>query len=36
VAKRAVDGNASNARAAELGRWVEPLAVMALSVIAEA
>ena len=36
VAKRAVDGNASNARAAELGRWVEPLAAMALSVIAEA
>jgi aminoglycoside phosphotransferase (APT) family kinase protein len=36
VAKRAVDGNASNARAAELGGWVEPLAAMALSVIAEA
>jgi aminoglycoside phosphotransferase (APT) family kinase protein len=35
VAKRAVDGNASNARAAELGRWVEPLAAMALAVIAE-
>jgi aminoglycoside phosphotransferase (APT) family kinase protein len=36
VAKRAVDGNASNVRAAELGNWVEPLAAMALSVIAEA
>lgn len=33
VAKRAVDGNASNSRAAEFGRWVEPLAAMALSVI---
>jgi aminoglycoside phosphotransferase (APT) family kinase protein len=33
VAKRAVDGNASNARAAELGRWVEPLAGMAIEVI---
>ena len=33
VAKRAVDGNASNTRAAELGRWVEPLAQMALQVI---
>jgi aminoglycoside phosphotransferase (APT) family kinase protein len=33
VAKRAVDGNASNTRAAELGRWVEPLARMALEVI---
>jgi aminoglycoside phosphotransferase (APT) family kinase protein len=33
VAKRAVDGNASNARAAELGRWVEPLARMALEVV---
>jgi len=35
VAKRAVDGNASNTRAAELGRWVEPLAQLALSVINE-
>jgi aminoglycoside phosphotransferase (APT) family kinase protein len=33
VAKRAVDGNASNTRAAELGEWVEPLAQMALQVI---
>jgi aminoglycoside phosphotransferase (APT) family kinase protein len=33
VAKRAVDGNASNTRADELGRWVEPLARMALEVI---
>jgi len=36
VAKRAVDGNASNTRAAELGQWVEPLAKMALAVIDEA
>jgi len=35
VAKRAADGNASNRRAAELGEWVEPLARMALDVIAE-
>lgn len=35
VAKRAVDGNASNARAAELGRWVEPLARMAVDAIEE-
>jgi aminoglycoside phosphotransferase (APT) family kinase protein len=35
VAKRAVDGNASNTRAAELGRWVEPLARMALAAIDE-
>jgi len=35
VAKRAVVGNASNTRAAELGRWVEPLAQMALRVIEE-
>jgi aminoglycoside phosphotransferase (APT) family kinase protein len=35
VAKRAVDGNASNTRAAELGRWVEPLAGMALEVISQ-
>ena len=35
VAKRAVDGNASNTRAAELGQWVEPLARMALAAINE-
>jgi len=35
VAKRAVDGNASSARAAELGRWVEPLARMAMDAIEE-
>jgi aminoglycoside phosphotransferase (APT) family kinase protein len=35
VAKRAVDGNASSTRAAELGRWVEPLARMALEVIGQ-
>ena len=35
VAKRAVDGNASNPRAAELGEWVEPLACMAIAAIAE-
>jgi len=35
VAKRAVDGNASNTRAAELGQWVEPLARMALDAIEE-
>jgi len=35
IAKRAVDGNASNARAAEFGQWVEPLAQMALEVIGE-
>jgi aminoglycoside phosphotransferase (APT) family kinase protein len=35
VAKRAHDGNASNPRAAELGRWVDPLARMALDVIRE-
>jgi aminoglycoside phosphotransferase (APT) family kinase protein len=33
VAKRAVDGNASNPRAAELGQWVEPLALMAIEVV---
>jgi aminoglycoside phosphotransferase (APT) family kinase protein len=33
IAKRVVDGNASNKRAAEMGRWVEPLARQALSVI---
>ena len=35
VAKRAVDGNASSERAAVLGQWVEPLAIMALEVIEE-
>ncbi len=35
VAKRAVDGNASNTRAAELGRHVGPLAELALKAIAE-
>jgi len=35
VAKRAVDGNASNTQAAELGQWVEPLARMALAAIDE-
>jgi len=35
VAKRARDGNASNLRASELGRWVDPLARMALDVIRE-
>ena len=35
VAKRAVDGNASNTRAAELGEWVEPLARMAIAAIGE-
>jgi len=35
VAKRAADGNASNARAASLGQWVEPLARQALGVIEE-
>lgn len=33
VAKRAVDGNASNERAAALGQWVEPLAAMAVEII---
>ena len=33
VAKRAVDGNASNTRAAELGQWVEPLARMAMDIV---
>jgi len=33
VAKRAVDGNASNTRAAELGQWVEPLAEMAMDIV---
>lgn len=35
VAKRAVDGNASNEQAASVGRWVEPLALKALGVIRE-
>ena len=35
VAKRAVDGNASNTKAASLGQWVEPLARQALAVIEE-
>ena len=35
VAKRAVDGNASNTKAASLGQWVEPLARQALGVIEE-
>ncbi len=35
VAKRAVDGNASNEKAAVLGQWVEPLAQLALGVIEE-
>ncbi len=35
VAKRAVDGNASNEKAAALGKWVEPLARQALAVIGE-
>jgi len=35
VAKRAVNGNASNPRAAELGQWVDPLARMALAAIGE-
>lgn len=34
VAKRAVDGNASNKDAAKLGRYVEPMAAMALEAIA--
>ena len=35
VAKRAVDGNASNEKAAGMGQWVEPLALKALEVIDE-
>ena len=35
VAKRAVDGNASNEKAAALGQWVEPLARQALAVIGD-
>ena len=34
VAKRAVDGNASNKDAAKLGRYVEPMAALALEAIA--
>ena len=34
VAKRAVDGNASNRKAAEMGQYVEPLAGLALEAIA--
>lgn len=33
IAKRAVDGNASNKRAATYGQWVEPLAVAAVEII---
>jgi len=33
VAKRAVDGNASNRKAAELGQYVEPMAELALEAI---
>jgi aminoglycoside phosphotransferase (APT) family kinase protein len=36
VAKRAVDGNASSPRAAELGAYVEPMAGFALEAVAEA
>ena len=35
VAKRAVDGNASNKNAAELGKFVEPMAEMALEAIGQ-
>ena len=35
VARRAVDGNASSERAAELGRFVDPIAQLALEAIAE-
>jgi len=35
VAKRAVEGNASNEKAAALGQWVDPLARKALAVISE-
>ena len=35
IAKRAVDGNASNERAASMGQWVEPLAQRATAVIDE-
>jgi aminoglycoside phosphotransferase (APT) family kinase protein len=36
VARRAVDGNASSPRAAELGAYVEPMAGFALEAVAEA
>ncbi len=36
VAKRAVDGNASNKNAAQLGQFVEPLSLFALEAIEEA
>ncbi|MNF14439.1 hypothetical protein D3C80_2166630 [compost metagenome] len=35
VAKRAMDGNASNKNAAEMGQYVAPLAELALEAIAE-
>jgi aminoglycoside phosphotransferase (APT) family kinase protein len=35
IAKRAVDGNASNEKAASMGQWVEPLAKKAVTLIAE-
>ena len=35
VAKRAVEGNASSEQAAELGRFVHPIAAMALEAVAE-
>ena len=35
VAKRAVEGNASSEQAAELGRYVHPIAAMALEAVAE-
>jgi aminoglycoside phosphotransferase (APT) family kinase protein len=35
VAKRAIEGNASSERAAELGRFVEPIAALALEAIEE-
>ena len=35
VAKRATQGNASNANAQKIGQYVKPLAEMALSIIAE-
>ena len=35
VAKRAIDGNASSQQAAELGKFVEPIAALALEAIAE-
>jgi aminoglycoside phosphotransferase (APT) family kinase protein len=33
VAKRAIEGNASSERAAELGRFVQPIAALALEAI---